>query len=182
MSDRPRPYTPYEVRCRVALRQIGWTAQGIDNLLSLHRPCHRADLKGSTGYKRLLKNILPELAEKLECTVAELRLDHNPALILRPYNPRIKNIAARYTPNANDPDALIYRSVHDHHIKTNVHGDGAQRSDTSQRVYLRKVEKNKVKREGRRRRPVKAKRPSRPIPQRRNAWPPKGSRPFRSKL
>lgn len=45
---------------------------------------------------------------------AKRALDHDPALILRPYNPRIKDVASRYTPHAHDPDALIYREKADH--------------------------------------------------------------------
>ena len=131
-------------------------------------PFPQSRMEGET-LKVYLNRLLELIAEKLECAVDELRLDHNPALILRPYNPRIKNVAARYTPNANDSTALIYRSAHGHHIKTNVIGDGAQRSDTAERMHQRRMDENR----GKRKRKPKAK-----IQQRRNPWGPKGSRPF----
>jgi hypothetical protein len=62
-------------------------------------------------------------------------LDHQPALALRKYNPRTK----RYTPDANDPDYLLYRDGHAHHIKTNVRGDGAQYPD---RVLIKRARKH----------------------------------------
>lgn len=145
---RERPHIPVEVKCRVALRQLFGNA----DLIPFIRPMGRALIAMRT-----------DLALKLGCQVGDLRLDHNPALRLRPYNPRIKNVARRYTPNANDPNAMLYRSAHDHHIKTNVRGDGAKRSDTSE-----------IKRERRREKPKrKSKRRwgSRPIQARKNAWP-----------
>ena len=88
---------------------------------------------------KVLREILPLLAASLGADPGEsLHLDHNPALRTRPYNPRVKNVAARYTPNANDPEYLIYRTQHAHHIKTNVRGDGAQHPD---RVLIKRERK-----------------------------------------
>jgi hypothetical protein len=58
-------------------------------------------------------------------------LDHDPALILRPYNPRIKDVASRYTPHAHDPDALVYREKADHQQKTTGRRPGASRTITT---------------------------------------------------
>lgn len=58
-------------------------------------------------------------------------LDHDPALILRPYNPRIKDVASRYTPHAHDPDALVYREKADHQQKTTGRKPGAERTATT---------------------------------------------------
>lgn len=58
-------------------------------------------------------------------------LDHDPALILRPYNPRIKDVASRYTPHAHDPDALVYREKTDHQQKTTGRKPGAERTITT---------------------------------------------------
>lgn len=69
--------------------------------------------------------------------------DHNPALILRLYNPKIKDVAARYNPHAHNPAFLLHRTTHGHHIKTNVSGDGAQRSDTSERMHRRRMDENR---------------------------------------
>jgi len=99
----------------------------------------------------------------------DYQLDHDPALINRPYNPKIKNVAARYTPNANDPNYLIYRTKEDHDIKTRVHGDGAQYSDLALRRKLKRIERNRD-----------PKRRKKKIPARVNPWP-KG-RKFRNTL
>lgn len=105
MDKRPRPYIPLRVRLQVARRQL--EAVGITHDRS-----------------EALAHALRLLFGNDPC-----HLDHNPPLRARPYNPRIKDVAARYTPNANDPEYLIYRTKHEHHIKTNVRGDGAQHPD-----------------------------------------------------
>jgi hypothetical protein len=148
--ERP-PQPPASVKCLVAFSQL--LAIGVNAF-----PHSRRD--GET-LKAYLRRLLELMAEKLECTVAELRLDHNPALILRPYNPRVKAIAARYTPNANDPNAMIYRSAHAHHIKTNVSGDGAQRSDTAERMHQRRMDEN---------RGLRPRKPKKKIARRENPW------------
>lgn len=61
----------------------------------------------------------------------KIALDHDPALILRKYNSRIKNVAARYTPHAHDPDALIYREKGNHDQKTFGRKEGAERTVTT---------------------------------------------------
>lgn len=58
-------------------------------------------------------------------------LDHNPALILRPYNPRIKDVAARYTPHAHDPDSLEYKRRGAHDEKTFGRKEGAAKTVTT---------------------------------------------------
>jgi hypothetical protein len=62
---------------------------------------------------------------------AVLPLDHNPALILRKYNPRVHDVAARYTPHAHDPAALQYRSDADHDFKTFGRKPGAAKTVTT---------------------------------------------------
>lgn len=116
--------------------------------------------------------------EQLFGTLAETQCDHNPALILRDYNPRIKDVAARYTPHAHDPRYLLHRTVHGHHIKTNVRGDGAQRSDTGERMHRRRMDENR----GLRKRKPKRNIPSRPFQKRvvKHPWP-KRSLPKQSK-
>lgn len=119
-----------------------------------------------TSGTRRLKVILDLLFDG-----AKTHCDHNPALILRAYNPRIKNVAERYTPNANDPAYLVHRTVQDHHLKTNVRGDGAQRSDTAERMHQRRMDENRGKRKRRPKakiaRPKNFKWPSRPFQKRR---------------
>ena len=89
-------------------------------------------------------------------------LDHDPSLILRPYNPRIKNVAARYTPNANDPAYLVYRSVAEHRKKTFVTGEHGQLSDTILRAKNKRMDENR----GRRKQRPKVKIANRPFPKR----------------
>lgn len=66
-------------------------------------------------------------------------LDHDPALILRQYNHRIKDVAARYTPHAHDPDKLIYRRKGNHDQKTFGRKEGAAKTVTTKGsdVYLK---------------------------------------------
>ena len=147
MTDRPRPYIPLAVRVEVARRQL-ILREGTFRALS--------PLAKYPGSAKLKLDFL------LECLFdgAGSHLDHDPSLILRPYNPRIKDPAARYTPNANDPAALVYRGVHEHQIKTNVRGEHGQLSDTSLRMKNRRMDENR----GRRKRRPKKKIPSRPFP------------------
>lgn len=50
---------------------------------------------------------------------ARFDLDHDPALGRRIYNPRIKKVAARYTPHAHDPRYLVYlEKTEEHDRKT----------------------------------------------------------------
>lgn len=112
----------------------------------------------------------------------KLHLDHDPALRLRKYNPRIKNVAARYTPHAHDQRFLLYRPVapeadRSHHIKTYVRGEHGQHSDT---VLI----KRERRRERASKKPAKVRAPKwkRGTKLRSaNRWPPKGSQSFRRK-
>jgi hypothetical protein len=58
-------------------------------------------------------------------------LDHDPALILRDYDPTVSDVAARYTPHAHDPNHLIYREKADHDRKTFGRTPGAERTVTT---------------------------------------------------
>lgn len=92
------------------------------------------------------------------------RLDHNPALILRAYDPNVANVAARYTPHAHDPDFLFYLEGEDHDQKTFGRKPGAERTVTTKGsdIWL----KSKFNRlEGRTKR-----RPKQKIPQRKDPW------------
>lgn len=104
-------------------------------------------------------------------------LDHNPPIRVRPYNKRIKDIAARYTPNANDPEYLLWRTETDHKFKTNVHGDGAQFPD---RVLINRERARERKDQPKKSKWSPAKIASRPM-QSGSSWPPKGSRSFQSR-
>ena len=179
-----RPYIPFIVRCRVAARQIGWGERSMDGqkaaiemLLCLHRPDHGGE-QGTTGYARLLRNILAELGPKLGCEPKDLQLDHDPALENRPFNKRTQ----KYTPDANDPDFLLYREKHAHKIKTLVRGDGAQLSDAAQARKRKRAERKKHLQAGsarrRQKRPSQVKRAADSGAKVRRKWP---SRPLRGK-
>jgi hypothetical protein len=84
--------------------------------------------------------------------VKDLRLDHDPALCNREQRVYWRgddvqgmNRIVLYTPAANDPEHLIYRSHADHDIKTRVRGDGAQHSD----LALRRIAKRRERKEAR---------------------------------
>lgn len=120
-----RPHIPLEIRCRVAMRQLGemWP----DEMLS--------------GWPRargkLLVVLTHHLAELLGGTPSDLRLDHDPALAIRQKVYR-RGEHVDYDPPANSIEHMVYRTVHAHHIKTNVRGDGAQHPD---RVLIKRERK-----------------------------------------
>lgn len=62
---------------------------------------------------------------------ALMHLDHDPALILRDYDPTVSGVAARYTPHAHDPNHLVYRTKEDHQQKTTGRKPGALRTVTT---------------------------------------------------
>lgn len=119
-----RPHIPLEVRVRVVLRQLGemWP----DDVIRIHEHAR-------SPMKHLLAVRLAVLAELLQCTVKDLRLDHDPALGAREKVYR-RGEHVGYLPAANDPEHLRYRPhgaefQGSHLIKTNVRGDGAQYPD-----------------------------------------------------
>lgn len=144
-----RPAIPLEVKCRVALRQLGDTPSA-DRLID--------NSKGMLGH--FLKCLLFNLAESFDCSVNDLRLDHEPALALRPQFKRGLGKKTYYEPDANDPEYLFYRPhgaqyAGSHDVKTRLRGDHGQYSD----IAL-------IKRQRKRDRPPKPKRKwaSRPFP------------------
>lgn len=177
MINRIRPGQPSDgVKVEVALRQL--RAFGASDAL-MSRGEKTVLLGRQERLDLYLGRLLLGLSLYIDCPVEQLRCDHDPALRTRPYNPRVKNVAARYTPHANDANALEWRPqgaefARSHHVKTNVRGDNGQYSD----VVL-------IKRERRREKKANAKKPrSRRhpniIPRRQlrsaNRWPPKGAR------
>jgi hypothetical protein len=151
------PMPPLAVRVQVAERQ----------LTSLNAPHARSVLYG-LGSSTPLKYRLIRLLQALRWAMglpqdAKLALDHDPALILRPYNPRIKDVARRYIPHAHDPDALLYREKANHQQKTTGRRPGAERTITVKGSDVGLMAKfARLEREPRR----KAK-----IAQRKNPWP-----------
>lgn len=122
MSRIFRPYIPLRIRCEVATRQLGWNEPY--TLVKVHH----------CGYGALLEMMLHPLAVQLGCNVSELRLDHEPALALRPLMHKRKTGTVVYKPDANDPEFLFYRPhgaqhAGSHDIKTRIRGDHGQFSD-----------------------------------------------------
>lgn len=114
--QRP-PMPPRAVRVQVAERQVlGWPIG--DAAQAAYR-----DIAGMQNRLDFLLNY--------RFGDDPIALDHDPALVLRPYNPRIKNVAARYTPHAHDPNALVYREKADHQQKTTGRKPGAERTVTT---------------------------------------------------
>lgn len=155
MSRLYRPAIPVEVRCRVALRQLG--ESNIDEIIENNRAQptngYMSGIGASTaGHKslgRLLETLLPRLADHLNCKEADLRLDHDPALenrmrrtITKIWRGEIKQITI-YSPDANDQRSLTYREKHAHHIKTNVRGEHGQFPDNT----IAKRERRRQKKE-----------------------------------
>lgn len=117
MPRLPRPHIPLVVKCYVASRQLGHS-----------RDATTASIEATSNKRKLLSGLLAQLAELLGCEPKDLRLDHDPALAIRHRVERDGRIVG-YIPDANNPDFLIYRTKTEHHIKTNVRGDGAQFPD-----------------------------------------------------
>jgi hypothetical protein len=79
----------------------------------------------------------------------KVHLDHDPSLVLRYYD----DVTGKYTPEANDPEFLVYRTAEEHRVKTFIRGIGAEFSDAAKR-------RRKIKQE------CKEKEPPRP-----SRWP-----------
>lgn len=142
---RPRPYISYSIRSLVLARQIYESGSNVPGRE-----------EGETLKAMVARRIMFLFGDQ------KVHLDHDPQLALRPYNPRIKNVAARYSPNANDPAALVYRTKPDHHLKSNVRGEHGSRSDTAARVHQRRLDQN---------RGLRPKRKWGKIPARKHPWP-----------
>lgn len=167
-----RPGIPLDVRCRVALRQLGEFF--IEEVVSVAAKERRLGA--------LLAEKLERLAALLGCTVADFHLDHDPPLAARPRSGDGKETV--YVPKANDPAHLFYRPhgpefAGSHLIKTNVRGDHGQYPD---RVLIKRERKrrqreaNPLEANVSTRRIGKAKK-SRPL-RSASRWPPRGSRKF----
>lgn len=133
VDRRPHPAFTLEAQCRTAMHQMRYEITRVDHMMTVRG--HRS--RG--GLSALLPELLESLARSIGCEVSDLRLDHNPALSLREYD----SVTHKFTPDANDYYFLTYRSAADHHIKTNVAGDGAQRSDTAERMHRRRLDENR---------------------------------------
>lgn len=170
MTKLVRPNPSVEVRCRVALRQLGEMFP--DAVIDANR-AHPKDaylknvapnvVRLSLG--RLLVTLKARLAELLGCSVSDLRLDHDPALENREKRFNRAGVHVDYVPPANDKDFLRYRPhattfAGSHDVKTRIRGDHGQLSDNSL-----------AKKERKRRRKLDPSRRVKKIQQRKNPWP-----------
>lgn len=141
MARLYRPHIPLDIRVIVAARQIRKIDPTDPCLYGLGLQYAR-DFPGDPTVKfgKKLAILLRQLAKLLGCEVSDLRLDHDPALGARPRHRRGLNPRTFYTPDANDPEHLLYRPHGpefdgSHLIKTNVRGDHGQHPD---RVLIKK--------------------------------------------
>jgi hypothetical protein len=140
---RPRPYVPLSARVLVAARQlhdrIGYDAP-VDCLIS-----------SRSGDAEILAYLLRRLG------FVSPQLDHDPALILRKFNPR----TGKYTPDANATRYLVYRERAAHQQKTTGRKPGAERTITTKGSDVG-LKAKFARLEGKPKRTVKI--PSRPFP------------------
>lgn len=115
---------PLAVRVQVAERQL----RGLNPSLTASVQYGSKGASCAIQLKRALDALRAEMKLPED---AKFALDHDPAIILRPYNPRIKDVASRYTPHAHDPSALVYREKADHQQKTTGRKPGAERTVTT---------------------------------------------------
>jgi hypothetical protein len=154
MTRLYRPYISLKVRVQVAERQVRQSGSILWPLYlsSLGLNGKLAEPWSQTHRLRVLLNdLFPD---------GQYQLDHDPALELRPQRRRAGKVA--YTPDANDPDHLIYRSTSGHLQKTTGRKPGAEKTATSKGsdVWLGKKFR---KLEGKTKHRPKAKIPSRPF-------------------
>lgn len=126
------PQPDLETRCRVAMRAVNRNAHRVEHIISLRR-------LATGGLGKLFEELKLELCAKFQCQWSDLRLDHNPALVLREYDPKTE----KYKPDANDPYFLRYMLDADHKIKTTVRGDHGARSDIAERQHRRRLDQNR---------------------------------------
>ena len=140
-----RPSIPVRVKLAVLERQAIQKGLSLDWLMLI---CHGH--KSEDRVKLLLDKLFN--GDKVE-------LDHDPALSLRRFNKR----TGKYTPDANNPEYLVYRPVAEHLQKTVGRKPGAERTVTTKGsdVWL-----NKKFSRPKRPRVAKMKIPSRPFPKR----------------
>ena len=144
MSRLPRPHVPFEVRCRVLLRQLG----------ELFPDKVMEERKGQ--YEAYYNELKSKLAALLHCTTRELHLDHDPPLASREKILNEIGEVVGYFPDANDPKWLIYRVDAAHKFKTNVRGEGAQYPDRA--LIKRQRRREEIRPGGATRTPYRAKR------------------------
>jgi hypothetical protein len=118
---RPRPYIPLAVRVDVAERLFTLMLADF-KVPRANGALYQQALRSRATLSRRLRLLLTAIF-----SLREVQLDHDPALILREFNPR----TGKYTPDANDPDHLVYRAKDEHQQKTTGRKPGALRTVTT---------------------------------------------------
>lgn len=146
-----RPPINLKTKLRVLCRQLGEMFS--DDLVAIARE--------QRALGSFVKDRLARLAVLLRCEVADLALDHDPALVNREKDVEVAHgqvfsrvvivppggVVLRYYPDANDPEHLIYRvggetgSAHD--VKTRIRGEHGQHSDLALARKNKRIEKNR---------------------------------------
>ena len=142
MARLYRPHIPLAIRVAVAERQSATKPNEIWKFYlatGWHPTMH---------YARRLKQLMQALAMQFGCTVADLRLDHDPPLGARPQERRGLGRKTYYLPDANDPEHLRYRPHGaqfdgSHDTKTRIRGDHGQFSDLALIKRERRRERKK---------------------------------------
>jgi hypothetical protein len=109
-----RPFVPIAVRLDVIARQLQR-----DGKLMAVLTVSALTMKNSDRLAYLLKAMFGD---------EPVHLDHDPSLVLRHYD----DATGKYTPDANDPEFLVYRTAEQHHEKTFLR-NGADFSDAAKR-------------------------------------------------
>lgn len=168
MSRLLRPHIDVETKLRVCMRMLGTPEP--DKLI--------ADMRRKRVMGKFLKLYLGRIAMALGCAVADLRLDHDPALGARQKVFDRDGNHVDYIPPANSPDDLVYRPHgtefdESHLVKTNIRGKNGQHPDRVLIKKNRRLEQREAEREGRA--PARKPKFKHKIPQRKKPWP---KRPF----
>ena len=99
MSRLLRPFIPYSVRAKVLERQFVQIGGKHD--------CSSVKALEAWGPASKVAYYLRHIfGENVAIGEPKVHLDHDPALVNRPFNKR----TGKYTPDANDPEHLIYRT------------------------------------------------------------------------
>jgi len=127
-----RPHIPIPVRIAVVQKQL------------LRFDVAAPDREKGERQEVYLDRLLGLLSTLMDALFEPLQLDHDPALTNRKKIFRNgKHVG--YSPAANNPDYLIYRTKAEHDIKTRVRGDGAQYSDLALARKNKRIEKRRAK-------------------------------------
>ena len=156
MSRLPRPHIPLPVRIEVASRQL---------VERIKRGLCSSSVLAPIAHMPRKRDQLNEFLKLLFGT-EKYHLDHDPSLGARKKVYR-KGVHVDYSPRANDVLYLIYRTVTEHRLKTNVRGEHGQHPDRVLIKKNRRLERKTLRRK------VKIRSA--------NRWPPRGSRKIQNR-